>query len=254
VVAEDVPLSILHEDEHLLVVDKAAGVVVHPSYKNAGGTVLNGLLWRARRWPPGERPSLVGRLDKGTSGILLVAKTAAVHAALQRTMASSDTKKDYLVVVYGRVKTARGEIVLRLSHDPMNRRRMVASPSVGTPSVTRFETLARVAAPHAGLSLLRCRLITGRTHQIRVHLTACNWPPVGDPIYGEPRWTKVVEPALAAALRAFPRPALHAWYLDFAHPVTHRRLVIEAPLPRDFEHLLSAIKLPAGSCCSQRLR
>jgi 23S rRNA pseudouridine1911/1915/1917 synthase len=238
--AEEVALDILYEDDHLLALDKPAGVVVHPSYRNAAGTVLNALLWHAREWPPGQRPSLAGRLDKGTSGILVVAKTAAIHAALQRTMASSDSEKDYLVVVYGRVKPVRGEIGLRLAHDPTDRRRMVASSRVGAPSLTRFERLAWVKAPRAGLSLLRCRLVTGRTHQIRVHLAARNWPPVGDTVYGDSRWSSIVDPTLAAALRAFPRQALHAWRLAFTHPVTHRRVLIEAPLPGDFEGLLTA--------------
>ena len=244
--AEDVPLNILYEDDQLLALDKPANVVVHPSYKNAAGTVLNALLWRARGWPDGQRPSLVGRLDKGTSGILVVAKTAASHAALQRALASRDAEKDYLVVVYGRVKRARGEISLRLGHDPLDRRRMVALPdtgSVGAPSLTRFEKLVCVPAPHAGLSLLRCRLVTGRTHQIRAHLAARNWPPVGDAVYGEPRWTTIADPTLAATLRAFPRPALHAWRLAFEHPVTHRRVLVEAPLPSDFQGLLTAAGL-----------
>jgi 23S rRNA pseudouridine1911/1915/1917 synthase len=245
--AEEVALEILYEDDHLLALDKPAGVVVHPSYKNAAGTVLNALLWHARGWPTGQRPSLVGRLDKGTSGILVVARTAAIHAALQRTMASNDSEKDYLVVVYGRVKTVRGEIRLLLAHDPMDRRRMVASSSAGAPSLTRFERLAWVAAPHAGLSLLRCRLVTGRTHQIRAHLAARNWPPVGDTVYGDSRWSSIVDPTLAAALRAFPRQALHAWRLAFSHPVTRRRVVIEAPLPRDFEGLLAAAGLRHGA-------
>ena len=241
--AEDTPLSLLYEDDHLLALDKPPGIVVHPSYKNAAGTTLNALLWHARGWRSGQRPSLVGRLDKGTSGILVVAKSGAIHAALQRAMASSTTEKDYLVVVYGRVKSARGEIALRISHDPANRRRMIASSSAGSPSLTRFERLACIAAPDAGLSLLRCRLVTGRTHQIRVHLAARNWPPVGDPVYGDPRWTTIRDPQLAAALQAFPRQALHAWRLTFTHPVTGRRTELEAPLPPDFEGLLSATGL-----------
>ncbi len=239
--AEDMSLNVLYEDDHLLALDKPAGMVVHPSYKNAAGTILNALLWRARAWSPGQRPSLVGRLDKGTSGILVVAKTAAMHAALQRTMASSDSEKDYLVVVYGRVKAARGEIKLRLGRDPLDRRRRVASSTVGAPSLTRFERLAYVAAPCVGLSFLRCRLVTGRRHQIRAHLMARNWPPVGDTVYGEPRWAMIDDPVLAATLRAFPRPALHAWRLAFVHPVTHhRRVLLEAPLPQDFDNLLTA--------------
>jgi 23S rRNA pseudouridine1911/1915/1917 synthase len=244
IAAEDVPLSILYEDDYLLAVDKPPGIVVHPAYKNSAGTSLNALLWHARGWPPGQRPSLVGRLDKGTSGILIVAKSAAVHAALQRTLMSSDSAKDYLVVVYGRVKTVRGEIALNIAHDPNNRRRMIASPTAGAPSVTRYERLARVPAPHTGLALLRCRLETGRTHQIRVHLAACDWPVVGDPVYGDARpAATIADPVLAAVLTAFPRQALHAWRVAFAHPMTHRPLRIEAPLPADFAALLASAGL-----------
>jgi 23S rRNA pseudouridine1911/1915/1917 synthase len=187
----------------------------------------------------------VGRLDKLTSGIVVVAKTAAVHAALQRTMASSHSEKDYLAVVYGRVNVARGEIDLRLGHDRGDRRRIVASANVGAPSLTRFERLARIAAPRAGLSLLRCRLATGRTHQIRVHLAARGWPLVGDAAYGEPRWSQILDAALAATLRVFPRQALHAWRVAFTHPVTYDRLRLEAPVPPDLGGLLAAVGLEA---------
>jgi 23S rRNA pseudouridine1911/1915/1917 synthase len=236
--AEDVRLDVLYEDDHLLALDKPAGVVVHPTYKHLQGTVMNALLWHARGWPATQRPSLVGRLDKLTSGIVMVAKTAAVHAALQRT--SIDTEKDYLAVVYGRVNVARGQIDLRLGRDRGDRRRVVASATVGAPSLTRFERLARVAAPRVGLSLLRCRLATGRTHQIRVHLAARGWPLVGDAAYGEPRGSQVADPALAAMLLAFPRQALHSWRVGVTHPVTHDRLLLEAPVPRDLEGLLTA--------------
>jgi 23S rRNA pseudouridine1911/1915/1917 synthase len=238
--AEDVRLDVLYEDGHLLALDKPAGVVVHPTYKHAEGTVMNALLWHARGWPVTERPSLVGRLDKLTSGVLVVAKTAAVHAVLQRTMASSSSEKAYLAVVYGRVQVARGDIGLRLSTDRGDRRKVVASAAVGAPSLTRFERLARVKAPNAGLSLLCCRLVTGRTHQIRVHLAARGWPLVGDPVYGEPRWSQIIDPALAATLAAFPRQALHAWRVSLIHPATGERLLLEAPLPRDFDGLLNA--------------
>ena len=122
---------------------------------------MNALLWRARAWPAPQRPSLVSRLDKLTSGLIVVAKTAAAHAALQRAMAAATREKDYLAVVYGRVNVARGEIDLRLATDPGDRRKVVASTTVGAESLTRFERLARVAAPRAGLSLLRCRLGPG---------------------------------------------------------------------------------------------
>jgi 23S rRNA pseudouridine1911/1915/1917 synthase len=241
--AEAVALTLLYEDDHLLVIDKPPGIVVHPTYKHMTGTIMNALLWRARLWPAHHRPSIVGRLDKLTSGIVVVAKTATVHAALQREMTTSRCDKDYLAVVYGRVPIARGDIDLRLGRDRSDRRRVLASATVGAPSLTRFERLGRVAAPHAGLSLLRCRLTTGRTHQIRVHLAARGWPIVGDPTYGEPRWTQISDPTLAATLRAFPRQALHAWRLGLTHPITRERVVIEAPVPRDIEELLTAVAL-----------
>jgi 23S rRNA pseudouridine1911/1915/1917 synthase len=233
--AEEVGISVLYEDDYLLALDKPAGLVVHPTYRNRAGTVMNALLWHARAWPHGCRPSLVGRLDKLTSGIVIAAKTSAVHTALQREMASSHTEKHYLAVVYGRVNAARGEIDLRLAHDRGDRRKIVASADTGAPSLTQFVRLAR----GAGVSLLRCRLITGRTHQIRVHLAARGWPVVGDAVYGTPRWLQIPDPALAAALRAFPRQALHAWRVAFTHPVTRHRLLIEAAVPPDIEGLLS---------------
>ena len=234
---EDVTLDILFEDEHLLALNKPAGLVKHPSYKNAAGTLLNALLWHARGWPAPQRPSLVGRLDKLTSGVVVVAKTAAIHAALQRTMAAA-AEKDYLAVVYGRVNVTRGEIDLRLAKDRRDPRRVVASAHIGAASLTRFERLARVAAPAVGLSLVRCRLVTGRTHQIRVHLAARGWPIVGDASYGEPRWSQIADARLAAAVRVFPRQALHAWRVAVNHPVTRERLMFEAPVPRDLDELM----------------
>ena len=237
---EDVRLDVLYEDEHFVALDKPAGVVAHPTYMNLTGTLMNALLWYARGWPGTQRPSLVGRLDKLTSGIVIVAKTARIHAALQRALTRDRGEKDYLAVVYGRVNVASGAIDLRLARDRGDRRRVVASADVGAQSLTRFERLARVAAPRAGLSLLRCRLVTGRTHQIRVHLAASGWPLVGDPKYGKARWPEIVDPALAATVRAFPRQALHAWRVAFAHPVTGERLIIEARVPRDIDDLLTA--------------
>src|SRR6266498_1883294 len=248
--AENLALTVVYEDDYLLAVDKPAGIVAHPAYKNATGTVMNALLWHARAWPATQRPSLVSRLDKLTSGIMIVAKTAAAHASLQRSMRPfakgvglTGAEKDYLAIVYGRVNVPRGRIDLRLAKDLRDRRRVVASTAVGAPSATQFVRLARVAAPRVGLSLLRCRLVTGRTHQIRVHLAARGWPIVGDSVYGDPHWSRIVDPALAAALQRFPRQALHAWRVAFTHPVTGERLQIEAPLPRDFEELLTATGL-----------
>jgi 23S rRNA pseudouridine1911/1915/1917 synthase len=244
--AEDIALEALYEDDYLLAVNKPAGVVVHPAFTHPAGTLMNALLGRARSWPAGQRPSIVGRLDKLTSGVVIVARSAQAHAKLQRalssTPASTHCEKDYLAVVYGRVK-ARGTIDLRLGHDRNDRRRIVASTTAGAASLTRFERIAHVAAPRVGLSLLRCRLVTGRRHQIRVHLAARGWPIVGDPAYGEAGWSKVADVDLAAALQAFPRQALHAWRVSFIHPETRGRVVVEAPLPRDFEELLSVTGL-----------
>jgi 23S rRNA pseudouridine1911/1915/1917 synthase len=240
--AEQVALEALFEDDHLLVVNKPAGLVVHPSYRHAAGTVLNALMWRAKAWPPPQRPSLVNRLDRLTSGLLLVAKTPAVHAALQRTV----REKDYLAVVYGRVTPPRGRISLPLARSGDDRRRVVSAPG-GAPSLTGYERLAYVPAPRGGLSVVRCRLETGRTHQIRVHLAAKGWPIVGDPVYGEPRAQQVRDAQLRAVLEAFPRQALHSWRASIVHPVSQQALRFEAPLPPDLAALLesSGLGLPA---------
>jgi 23S rRNA pseudouridine1911/1915/1917 synthase len=244
---ERAPLEVLYEDEHLVAVDKPAGLVVHPTHRHTSGTLLNALLWHARGWPAGERPSLIGRLDKQTSGVVLVARTAAMHTALQRAFGHPSARKEYLAVVYGRVARLRGTIDLRLRRDPFDRRRVTASPMLGAESLTRYQRLSRVKAPAAGLALLRCTLVTGRTHQIRVHLAASRWPIVGDPVYGEPRWSAVEDPGLRAALAAFPRQALHASRLAFIHPATGVPLAVASGLPADFAALLalSGLSMPA---------
>jgi 23S rRNA pseudouridine1911/1915/1917 synthase len=237
--AEDIALSILYEDEHLLALDKPPGIVVHPTYKHASGTIMNALLARAREWPGGQRPSIVGRLDRLTSGIVLAAKSARVHAALQRVMASKQSEKDYLAVVYGRVNAASGRISAPLTLD-RDRRRMVVAAG-GAESLTRFERVARAAEPRGGLSVLRCRLVTGRRHQIRAHLASRGWPIVGDPVYGEPRWKDIDNPELASTLRDFPRQALHAWRLRMTHPMSGAILTVDAPIPDDMRELLARI-------------
>ncbi len=240
--AEAAPLDILYDDPYLLAVNKPAGIVVHPTYKHDHGTLLNALMWRARDWPPPMRPSILGRLDKLTSGVTLVAKTADVHAALQRTLASRASRKEYLAVVYGSVSPASGAIALALRHEEGDRRRMVAAcDPKAAPSITEYERRAAAEAPRAGLALLRCRLVTGRRHQIRAHLAAAGWPVVGDAVYGEPRWVDVDDRALADRLSAFPRQALHAAAVEFRHPVLRTRMRIEAPMPEDLLQLVAAI-------------
>ena len=222
--AEASSLDVLYEDDRLLAINKPAGMIVHPSYKHPRGSLMNALLWRARSWPEGQRPSLVGRLDKLTSGIVLVAKRPGVHAAMQRVLSASTSVKEYLAVVHGRVNSDRGEIDLKLGRDPLDRRRVVIAPSDGMASLTRFERMASGSS----VSLLCCRLMTGRMHQIRVHLAARGWPIVGDAKYGDP-----------ARVPAFPRQALHAWRLSFVYPGSPTATTIEAPLPDDLRGLLA---------------
>jgi 23S rRNA pseudouridine1911/1915/1917 synthase len=202
-------LEILFEDEWLLAIDKPAGLVVHPTYKNVAGTLLDQL--RARK--PGAALSVVGRLDKLTSGVVIVAKSASVHAALQAIWPAAE--KDYLAVVHGSVDPPRGEVDLPLGTDPADRRRRIVRPD-GAASRTVYERLDDDRA--SDRSLVRCRLATGRRHQIRVHLAARGWPIVGDMVYGTP------EPS-------FPRHALHAWRIALTHPVSGARVQIEAPVP-----------------------
>ncbi len=226
--AEAIPIDVLYEDDDLLAVNKPAGLVVHPSYKNTNGTLMNGLLTYAHAWPAGSAPGLLGRLDKLTSGVLIVTKRAEIQTALQRAMAARRIDKDYLAIVRGKPAPARGTIDLALDRDPWDRRRITVTDRGGQPSVTRYE---RVSTAN-GFSLVRCRLITGRTHQIRVHLSAKQWPIVGDAVYGG-----------AAAEPKFPRQALHSWRIALRQPKTGRELVIEAPLPDDMRALAAEVGL-----------
>jgi 23S rRNA pseudouridine1911/1915/1917 synthase len=241
--AQPAELAVLYEDEHMLVLNKPAGIVVHPTHAHAAGTLMNALIWHARTWPAPQRPSIVGRLDKLTSGIVVVARTASMHAALQRAMAAPDCEKDYLAVVFGRVRPATGQIALRLARDAVDRRKMSTSERTGAASLTLYSRLARVAARPIGLALVRCSLVTGRTHQIRAHLAARGWPVVGDPVYGEPRWSRIDDAALAQALRTFSRQALHASRLALLHPITRVRVEVTAPVPADLRDLLNAAGL-----------
>jgi 23S rRNA pseudouridine1911/1915/1917 synthase len=201
------PLTIVYEDESLIVLDKPAGVVVHPTYKNTSGTLLNAVLWHLRD-RPGTQPGILTRLDKDTSGLVVMALTPAVHAAMQRDGAAGRITKEYLALVRGVPEPRAGRITLPLARDAADRRRVVVSDS-GAACETRYE----VISIEGGHSLLRCELVTGRTHQIRVHLSASGWPIVGDRVYGEAdaTWT---------------RQALHAWRISLPHPVTRQRLTM----------------------------
>ena len=216
--AEELPLNVIHEDDDLLAVNKPAGMVVHPSFRNVAGTVLNAVLWRLRD-RPGVRPGLVSRLDKDTSGVLLVALSSGVHARVQRDARAGRVTKEYLAIVRGTPKPAQGTIALPLAHDPDDRRRIIVSGD-GVPSETRY----RVVSSGDGYSLVECELLTGRTHQIRVHLAALGCPVAGDRVYGSP------DPSIE-------RQALHASRMTLPHPATREPLRLEAPLPRDMQAL-----------------
>jgi 23S rRNA pseudouridine1911/1915/1917 synthase len=214
---EAVELVVLYEDESIIVLDKPAGLVVHPTYRNTSGTLLNGVLWRFRD-RPAVQPGILTRLDKGTSGVVLVALTPALHAALQKQR----MRKEYLAVVHGRPDPPRGAITLSLARDPEDRRRVIV-----TDRGARCETRYDVVAEERTRSVVRCEPITGRTHQIRVHLAAIGCPIVGDRVYGESH-------------EAIARQALHAWRISFLHPITRERLRVEAPLPPDIRAILSS--------------
>jgi len=247
--AQAISLDVLYEDDDLLVINKPAGLVVHPSFGNASGTMMNGLLDLARSWPAGTKPALVGRLDKLTSGIVLVTKRSEIYAALQRAMNARRIDKDYLAIVRGKPSPPRGTIDLALDRDPWDRRRITVTDRGGQPSVTRYE---RMATAH-GFSLVRCRLITGRTHQIRVHLAARHWPIVGDATYGKVSGTARTGSAVPDTVTQFPRQALHSWRVAFRQPRTGRELTIEAPMPGDMTALAAAIGLPSVALAKEGL-
>jgi 23S rRNA pseudouridine1911/1915/1917 synthase len=233
--AQTLPLDIRHEDDALLVVCKAAGQVSHPAFRHASGTLLNALLgYAAGRWTP----ALVSRLDKDTSGLVLVAKSREVQVALQRLGDANLIDKDYLAIVYGK-PPARGTIDLALDRDPWDARRVTVRDRGGVPSVTRFERMrVFTIGGDRHLSLVRCRLITGRTHQIRVHLAAKGWPIVGDAAYGTARAGSLEGRSLPPE-RRLSRQALHAWRLAFKHPLTGDQLDITADLPADMQALVT---------------
>jgi 23S rRNA pseudouridine1911/1915/1917 synthase len=226
--AEDLPLEVLFEDEHLLALNKPPGVVVHPTYKHGSQTVLNAVLWRVRDRRDAQ-PGVLTRLDKDTSGVVLVALSPMVHAAVQRAARAGHVCKEYLAVVQGVPRPPAGTIRLPLGRDPGDRRRVVARAD-GAPSETRYQ----VTSSDGERSLVACELVTGRTHQIRVHLAASGWPIVGDRTYGTPS-------------DAIARQALHAWRVTLPHPITGKALQFEAPLPPDLTDVLGSRFSVVGS-------
>ncbi|MCC7243118.1 MAG: RluA family pseudouridine synthase [Acidobacteria bacterium] len=238
-VAQDLPLDVLFDDEDVVVVNKPAGLVVHPAAGNEDGTLVNALLHRISGLSGigGERrPGIVHRLDKGTSGVMVVAKHDRAHQELSRQFHDREVEKEYVALAWGLVQQ-RKRIDASIGRDPGNRLRMSTRATRARNAVTRV-TWARDLQ---GVTLLRVAIATGRTHQIRVHLSAIGHPVVGDALYGGVR-RRV--PARLRAVQRLSRPFLHAERLAFTHPRTGERLSFIAPLPVDLEAVLAAVTPP----------
>jgi len=232
--AEDIPLDIVHEDADILVINKPAGLVVHPGSGNWQGTLLNALLHHAPQLAAIPRAGIVHRLDKETSGLLVVAKTLEAQTDLVRQLQARSVQRHYLALVHGVVERD-GSVDAPIGRHPTQRVKMavVAAGRQGKEARTHYALRERFA--HA--SLLECRLETGRTHQIRVHMAAIKHPLVGDPVYG-----KRGGATAQALLQAFSRQALHAWRLALVHPRSRLEMAWEAPLPEDIAVLLAALR------------
>ena len=230
--AEDIPVNVLYEDAAVIAVDKPAGMVVHVGAGNHEGTLVNALLHRfgtLSNSTGDERPGIVHRLDRDTSGVILVARTDAAHRALAAQFAGRTVEKVYLALAHGHLKRDHGFFDQPIERDPVRRIRMTARTGRGRASLTEYRVLARGSTPK--LSYLEVMLHTGRTHQIRVHLSAAGHPIVGDRIYGAP----AAQPALA-------RFFLHAHRITFTSPATGQPVTVESPLPADLEPALQSMR------------
>ena len=236
--AQDIPLNVVFEDEHLLVVDKPAGLVVHPAAGNLDGTLVNALLHHCAGKLSGiggvARPGIVHRIDKDTSGLLVVAKTDVSHEGLARQFAAHSIDRRYLAIVSGVPKASEGKVDAPLARSATNRKKIaIVEGSRGKRAVTHWTRLDVLR----GAALVECRLETGRTHQVRVHMASIGHPLVGDPVYG--RFGKTHGKLLKEL--QFCRQALHAAQLGFTHPVTKHRLSFSSPMPPDMEELFNAL-------------
>jgi 23S rRNA pseudouridine1911/1915/1917 synthase len=252
---ENIPLNVVFEDDQLIVIDKPAGLVVHPAAGNEDGTLVNALIAHCGSSLSGiggeKRPGIVHRLDKDTSGLLVVAKTDKTHRKLSEQFAdhgrTGPLLRGYLAFVWGVPEPRRGTVDLKIGRDPKSREKMAVVPN-GKRAVTRYALLDRFAG--AGrlpiASLVECRLETGRTHQIRVHLTRLGYPLLGDQVYGTGFKSKESQLGDDArrVLSRLKRQALHAYQLGFEHPVTKKAVLFESPLPPDLQKLADALKNP----------
>jgi len=228
--AEDIALHVVFEDDYLIVIDKPAGLVVHPGNGNASGTMMNALLHHAPQLAAIPRAGIVHRLDKDTSGLLVVARTLTAQTDLVRQMQARSVKRHYLALALGTVERD-GTVDAPLGRHAVQRTKMAIVRAGGKEARTHYAVLERFERA----TLLECRLETGRTHQIRVHLASIKHPLAGDPVYGK---TKSGD----ARLDAFARQALHAWRLALVHPATGAEMAWEAPLPADFARLLEDLR------------
>jgi 23S rRNA pseudouridine1911/1915/1917 synthase len=245
---EDIALNIVFEDAHLLVIDKPAGLVVHPASGHETGTLVNALIAHCGDTLSGiggvKKPGIVHRLDKDTTGLMVVAKTDAAHKGLSRLFEDHGRKlhlvRDYMAFVWGAPDRSRGTVDAPVGRHATHRERMAVVPAArGREAVTHFETLEDFGV----VALVGCRLETGRTHQIRVHMAHIGHPLIGDATYGAGFKTKsaLLTPDARAAVAALGRQALHAATLGFEHPVTREEMLFESPLPKDLELLRSAL-------------
>jgi 23S rRNA pseudouridine1911/1915/1917 synthase len=243
--AEDIPLVVRYEDDALVVIDKPAGMVVHPAPGNEGATLVNALIAHCGASLSGiggvRRPGIVHRLDKDTSGLLVAAKHDIAHRKLAADFAAHEVERAYQAVVWGVPAKKSGEIEGNIGRHPVHRKKMTVVARGGKPALTRYRVLrsfGRLA------SLVECRLATGRTHQIRVHLASIGHPLLGDPTYGRatPARLNALPPKVRAVVAGFKRQALHAWLLGFQHPVTGEALRWESPLPPDMQALISSLE------------
>ena len=240
ILPELIPLEVLYEDPHLLVIDKPAGMVVHPSPGNSSGTLVNALLAHCPRLSGiggVERPGIVHRLDKDTSGVMVVAKDDVTHRGLARQFAERQVTKRYVAVVRGAMQDAEGVIEAPIGRHPVERQKMSTHTRVGREAVTAFRVSERLGL----YTLVELRPRTGRTHQIRVHMAAIGHPLLGDPVYGR-SGKGLVGSAIMRQLTWFKRQALHAWVLGFRHPVMGDYIECRAPWPDDFERLLAILR------------
>jgi 23S rRNA pseudouridine1911/1915/1917 synthase len=235
-----IDLDIVYEDDDLIVIDKPAGMVVHPAPGNPDNTLVNALIAHCGESLSGiggeRRPGIVHRIDKDTSGLIVAAKNDAAHKALSAAFATHDIERAYLCLVWGLPSPSSGEIEGNIGRHPVDRKRMAVVTRGGKPAITHYRVLKSFGL---GAALVECRLLTGRTHQIRVHMAKLGHPLIGDPVYGKPTPARRARlaPEARKAAEAFPRQALHATLLGFDHPRTGKHLTWQSESPADFRRL-----------------